>query len=49
MGNRKFKKDVDILKVNPNDALYDIVSKMLEMFQDNISTRIKVSQSINID
>jgi len=39
---------VDVLKVNPNDALYDIVSKMLEMFQDNISTRIKVNMKENM-
>lgn len=40
----KFKKEVDSFKVNPTDALFDTVSKMLEMFQDNLTTRLKLNE-----
>lgn len=40
----KFKKEVDGFKVNPTDALFDTVSKILEIFQDNLTTRLKLNE-----
>ena len=30
--------------MNPTDALFDTVSKILEIFQDNLTTRLKLNE-----
>ena len=42
MSHSRYKKEADKLKVNPSDALFEITSKILEIFQDNLNIRLKV-------
>lgn len=40
----KHKKDAEKLKFNPSDVLYEITEKMIELFQDNLNTRLKMNE-----